>query len=162
MIRLLTTFLFALSLAQAQPPGNDPIFGMNYDAGRVHFERATTLRPRCPVLWDQIPKAEVFYIFATAIAEGKEYIIVSSKTTEVSGAGLVMQENKCTVMNPDDMLENLPEAVIKALSSNALRRYSQAFGGKKIFLEALKKGGLKPDEMPKVLRDELAAFSREP
>ena len=141
MIRLLTTFLFALSLAQAQPPGNDPIFGMNYDAGRVHFEQATTLRPRCPVLWDQIPKAEVFYIFSTAIVEGKEYIIVSSKTTEVSGAGLVIQENKCTVMAADDMLdESRRRPLSKALSADALRRYSQAFGGKKIFLEALKKG----------------------
>ena len=162
MIRLFTTFLLAFGVAQAQPPGNDPIFGMNFDAKRVHFEKAATLHPRCPALWDKLPASEVFYIFATATLDGKEYMIVSSRTTEVSGAGLMIQGNKCTEMAVDSMLEDPPEAVAKALVSDALRRYAVAFGGKKIFLEAEKKGGLKPDQMSKVLREELAAYSREP
>ena len=57
---------------------------------------------------------------------------------------------------------SMNEAVVKALSQDAFQRYTQAFGSKKSFLEAVRKGGLAPKEMPKVLREELAAFTREP
>jgi hypothetical protein len=46
------------------------------------------------------------------------------------------------------------------LADDALRRYAQAYGGKKNFLAALAKGGLKPQEMPKLVREQLEAFSR--
>jgi hypothetical protein len=56
----------------------------------------------------------------------------------------------------------LNDAVLKALSQDAFRRYTQAFGDKKNFLDAVHKGGLAPQDMPKVLREELAAFSSQP
>jgi hypothetical protein len=51
--------------------------------------------------------------------------------------------------------------VVRALTQDVFRRYTQAWGSKKSFLEALKKGGLPPKELPKVVREELAVFSRE-
>jgi hypothetical protein len=163
MIRFFTAVLFVAGCAQAQPPGNDPIFGMNFDAARVHFEKApATLKARCPKLWDRISKNEVFYVFAAATLDGKEYLLLSSRTTEVSGAGLMLEGSKCTEIAADGMIDDVPEPVGKALAADAFRRYARAYGNKKAFLEAERKGGLKPDEMGKRLRAEFEAFSRQP
>jgi hypothetical protein len=168
-------FLFVLGAANAQPPSSEPIFGMVFDAKRIHFEQAATsiLEP-CKTL--KTLRSKAFWTFAHAKIEDTQYFILSNRTTEVSGVGIVVRGSECVEWLPERMIngeatdgkDSLPnwaplnDSVLKALAQDAFRRYAQAFGGKKNFLEALRKGGLAPDEIPKVLRDELAAFSREP
>jgi hypothetical protein len=172
---LLFFLLFVCGAANAQPPSSDPIFGMVYDAKRIHFEQApAAVVAQCKTLKEL--RTKPFWVFAHAKIEGTEYFILSNRTTDVSGVGLVVRGSECVEWLPERMINGestdgkdalpkwapLTDPVLKALSDDAFARYTQAFGRKKNFLDALHKGGLRPDELPKVLRDELAAFSREP
>ena len=178
---LLTRSVFVLLLfgcaAMAQPPSSDPIFGMVYDAKSVHFEQApASIIAQCETY--KPLKNKPFWLFAHASVEGTDYYILSNRTTEDSGAGFIARGSQCVEWLPDSMMageSSLPgdknglpkwaamnEAVVKALSRDAFLRYTKAFGSKKSFLDAVQKGGLAPKEMPRVLREELAAFSREP
>jgi hypothetical protein len=177
-MRFTTRFIFMLfvcAAAKAQPPSSDPIFGMVYDAKRIHFEQApAAVVAQCKTLKEL--KTKPFWIFAHAKMEGTDYFILSNRTTDVSGVGLVVRANECVEWLPERMINGestdgkdalpkwapLTDPVLKSLSNDAFQRYTQAFGGKKSFLDALHKGGLPPQELPKVLRDELAVFSREP
>jgi hypothetical protein len=162
-------------LTYAQPPSSDPIFGMVYDAKNVHFEQvAASVVQQCETY--KPLKNKPFWLFAHAKVEGTEYFILSNRTTEDSGAGFVLRGTECagwlaerimygesTISGTKEALPKwapLNEPVLKALAQDAFRRYTQAFGSKKSFLDALKKGGLAPKELPKVLREELAAFSQ--
>jgi hypothetical protein len=175
-MRFIGTFGFLLFMcgANAQPPGSDPIFGMTL-AKSIHFEQtAAPVTQHCETLKEL--KTKPFWIFAHAKVEGTEYFILSNRTTDVSGVGLVELGNECVEWLPESIMagevslgkDSLPkwaplnDAVLKALAQDAFRRYTQAFGGKKNFLDAEHKGGLTPKDMPKVLRDELAAFSSQP
>ena len=161
--------------ANAQPPSSDPIFGMVLDAKRIHFEKApTAIVAQCKTLKELRNKP--FWVFAHAKIEGTDYFILSNRTTDVSGVGLVVRGTDCVEWLPERMINGestdgkdalpkwapLTDPVLKTLSDDAFARYTQAFGGKKIFLDALHKGGLRPDELPKVLREELAVFSSKP
>jgi hypothetical protein len=179
-MRSITVYPFSFLLLfcgamKAQPPSSEPIFGMIYDAKLIHFEQApASILEHCKTLKDL--RSKPFWVFAHAKREGTEYFILSNRTTDVSGVGLVMRGSECVEWLPERIIngestdgkEALPkwapltDPVLQALSEDAFRRYSQAFGGKKNFLETLHKGGLPPQELPKVLRDELAVFSREP
>ncbi len=176
MVPARSTFIFLLFACgvEAQPPGSDPIFGMTL-AKSIHFEQSPApVALHCQTLKEL--KTKPFWIFAHAKVEGTEYFILSNRTTDVSGVGLVERGNECVewlaerIINGEttDGKDSLPkwaplnDAVLKALAQDAFRRYTQAFGGKKNFLDALQKGGLAPKELPKVLREELAIFSREP
>ena len=171
-------FIFVLLIfacgANAQPPGSDPIFGMTL-AKTIHFEQAAApVMLHCAGLKEL--KTQKFWLFAHAQVEGVEYFILSNRTTDVTGVGLIERGNECVEWLAESIMageatlgkDSLPkwaplnDAVVKALAQDAFRRYTQAFGGKKNFLDAEHKGGLTPQDMPKVLRDELAAFSREP
>jgi hypothetical protein len=173
-MRSILFLLFACGVGEAQPPGSDPIFGMTL-AKSLHFEQAPApIALHCQTLKEL--RTKPFWIFAHAKVDGTEYFILSNRTTDVSGVGLIERGNECVEWLPEritngeatDGKEALPkwaplnDAVLKALAQDTFRRYSQAFGGKKNFLEALRKGGLAPKELPKVLREELAIFSREP
>jgi hypothetical protein len=167
--------LFVCAAAKAQPPSSDPIFWMVLDAKRIHFEKApTAVVAQCKTLKEL--RTKPFWVFAHAKIEGTDYFILSNETTEVSGAGLIVRGNECLEWLPESMIAGestfdkvtlpkwapLTDPVLKALSNDAFTRYTQAFGGKKIFLDALHKGGIAPKELPKVLREELAVFSSQP
>jgi hypothetical protein len=165
--------LFVCGAMNAQPPTSEPIFGMNYDAARVHFEPAAlSIIEHCKTL--ATLKSKKLWVFVDSKVQGAEYIILSNRTTEVSGVGIVVRGNECVEWLPERMIngestdgkDSLPkwapltDDVLKALAQDSFRRYTQAFGSKKAFLEALHKGGVPPDELPKVFREELAAFSQ--
>jgi hypothetical protein len=160
---------------KAQPPSSDPIFGMTYDAKLVRFEQApASIIKQCEA--EKSLKTKPFWLFAHATVDGTEYFIVSNRITEVSGAGYVMRGSECVewlparMMNEESAISGTKEAlpkwapltdpVVKALADDAFRRYAQAYGGKKMFLDALRKGGTPPDEMPKLVREQFLAFSR--
>jgi hypothetical protein len=145
---------------------------MVYDSKLVHFEQApASVTLHCAGLKDL--KTKKFWLFAHAKVEGIEYFILSNRTTDVTGVGLIERGTECvewlaesimageTSLGKDSLPKWAPlnDAVLKALSQDAFRRYSDAYGGKKMFIDAEHKGGLKPEDMPKVLREELAAFS---
>jgi hypothetical protein len=168
-------FLLCCRAIKAQPPSSDPIFGMVYNAKLIHFEQApASVVGQCKTLKEL--RSKPFWVFAQAKMDGTEYFILSNRTTDVSGVGIIVRGSECVEWLPERMINGestdgkdalpkwapLTDPVLKALSEDAFRRYSQAFGGKKNFLEALHKGGLPPQELPEVLRDELAVFSREP
>jgi hypothetical protein len=172
--RSIIFLLFACGAAKAQPPGSDPIFGMTL-AKSIHFEQAPApVALHCQTLKEL--KTKPFWIFAHVKVDGTEYFILSNRITDVTGVGLVERGNECVewlaerIINGEatDGKDSLPkwaplnDAVLKALAQDAFRRYTQAFGGKKNFLDAEHKGGLAPQELPKVFREELAIFSREP
>ena len=74
-----------------------------------------------------------------------------------------MMDGEAAISGTKDALPKwapLTDPVVRALADDALRRYTQAYGGKKPFLDAVRKGGLKPPEMPKLLREQFEAFSR--
>jgi hypothetical protein len=148
---------------------------MVFDSKSVHFEQApASVITQCETY--KPLKNKPFWMFAHTKVDGTEYFILSNRTTEDSGAGFIARETQCVEWLPDSIMQGestlgkdaLPkwaavnDAVVKALSQDAFRRYTQAFGGKKKFLDAVQKGGLTPKEMPKGLREELAVFSREP
>jgi hypothetical protein len=171
-------FLICLSLvcaAQAQPPGSDPIFGMTLDTGKVHFEQAPAIATaHCTTLKEL--RTKKFWIFAHAKIDQTDYFVLSNRTTEVSGVGLLLHVDECVEWGADSLINGettlpgskdvlpkwapLNDAVLKTLANDAFRRYSQAFGSKKAFLDALQKGGLPPKEMPRVFREELVVFSK--
>jgi len=174
-MRCASLMLLVCTAAQAQPPYSDPIFGMTYDAKLIHFEQApASVVSRCQTLKNL--KTKPFWLFAHAKIGDTDYFILSNRTTDVSGVGLIERGNECIEWLPERLINGestdgkdtlpkwapLTDPVLKALAQDAFRRYTQAFGGKNSFLEALKKGGLKPDELPKVFRDELAVFSLQP
>lgn len=173
-----TIFVFLICFGggiTAQPPSSDPIFGMVYDAKTVHFEQApASIIKQCET--EKSLKTKPFWLFAHATVDGTEYFIVSNRITDVSGAGYIMRGGECREWLPERMLEGeaaisgttealpkwapLTDVVVRALADDAFRRYAQAYGGKSNFLTALAKGGLKPQEMPKLVREQLEAFSR--
>src|ERR1700678_4573000 len=80
-------FLSLVCVANAQPPGSDPIFGMEFDAKTIHFEQApASIAQHCEGLKEL--KRKPFWLFAHATFEGTEYFILSNHTTEVTGVGL--------------------------------------------------------------------------
>ena len=171
----LSLLLVFACAAIGQPPGSDPIFGMVYDAKLVHFDQvAASVVTQCETY--KPLKNKPFWLFAHASIDGTEYFILSNRTTEDSGAGYIAHGKECVQWLPDSIMAGestlgkdalpkwapLTDPVVKALARDAFQRYTQAFGGKKKFLDAVQKGGLAPKEMPRVLREELTIFSREP
>ncbi len=52
--------------------------------------------------------------------------------------------------------------ILQGLAADLLRRYTAAFGGKKYFLEAMRRDGLPPDDKMPVLKKEFEKFSKSP
>jgi hypothetical protein len=173
----LVLLLFLGGAIQAQPPGSDPIFGMTLDNKLVHFEQASaSVIKLCES--QKALKTKAFWLFAHATVDGTDYFIVSNRITDVTGVAYVMRGNECMDWLPDRVLDGeasisgtndalpkwapLTDPVIRALADDALRRYTQAYGGKKVFLDAVRKGGLASQEMPKLVREQFEAFSRQP
>lgn len=104
VILLLLFYLTAI----AQPPSSDPIFGMVFDAKRIHFEQAPkAVIAQCKSLKEL--RTKPFWVFAHAKMDGTDYFILSNQTTDVSGAGLIVRGSEC--------IEWLPESIIAGEST---------------------------------------------
>jgi hypothetical protein len=147
--------------ANAQPPSSDPIFGMVFDAGKVHFEMAPSLiGESC-----KGEKGRKYWLFAHAKTADAEYFVVSNRRSEDSGASMVIRGKQCEIGPGEAILGYegpTPKEVVQQLALDAFQRYSKAFGSKKAFLEAEKKGGLAPKELGPVLGPELEKFAAVP
>jgi hypothetical protein len=166
--------IITISVVQAQPRSlmGDPVFGMTYDTRKVHFENAPAkISQLCRDL-----SGETFWLYAYYKTPDAEYFVLSNSTSEVSGVGLVLRGTHCTEGLPDWILsgnakyhpfnEDQPvvfnDPILHGLASDLLRRYSSAFGGKKYFIDAVKKSGLPPNELVPPLRTDVERFIKAP
>lgn len=176
-MRYIATFSLILSLScaalgWARPPAlfSDPVFGMTYDSRLVHFETAPKrVSQACPDLHGQ-----QFWLYAYHKTGNLEYFVLSNRQSEDSGAGVILRGAECIEGLPDWLLSGdakyhpskvndgqglFSEPALHSLSSDLLRRYAAAFGGKRNFLEAVKKKGLPLQDLVPILRTELVKFS---
>ena len=169
--RSIALLLICTGTLEAQLPAlfSDPVFGMTYDTRAVHFQNAPRrISQLCPDL-----RAQRFWLYAYWKTGDSEYFVLSNLKSEDSGVGVVLRGSQCVEGLPDwllsgdkkyhpasdDKLVVFTQATLQGLASDLLRRYANAFGGKKNFLEAVKKKGLPPQDLVPVLRAEFERFS---
>jgi hypothetical protein len=153
---------------------SDPVFGLVYDTGKVHFERAPpSVERMCAA---DLQGRKNFWLYAYWKALDTEYFLLSSRESQESGGAAVIHGNKCTLglpdwilsgepsLNPDNRDRSIvfPASVLHGLASDLLKRYSVAFGSKRNFLDATHRlRHFSPTDLPPVLRTEYEAFSKE-
>jgi len=163
-----------LGRAQTHIYMTDPIFGISYDVRKVAFERA-------PAFLGQACAADLrgrkdFWVYANWKEGDVQYFVISSPRSQESGAAAVIHNGACTLglpewvltgqarFNPDnkDTSITFSATALHGLVVDLLRRYTAAFGGKRSFLEAVRKHGIAPDDKIPVLKEEFVRFSRSP
>ena len=123
----------------------DPVFGLHYDAKKVHFEHASPgLMAQCTALqndhWDRD-----LYVYAT---DG-EYAILAGRftpknnnprpsMTDKLGAVVHLADGQCEPVGParetlDTSGDLLSDATRSALAKDAVVRYSAAYGSRAAF-----------------------------
>lgn len=158
---------------QGRTTMSDPVFGMVYDVNKVHFEQAPLrISQVCRDLRGEKP-----WVYAEWKQDDIEYFVLSSRRSEVSGESAVIRGNECAVGLPEWVLSgNDPRyrplkgkpfvafgpSVARGIASDLFKRYSAAFGGKRAFLDAVRIGGLYPDERLAPLRDAFESFAKTP
>jgi|HubBroStandDraft_6_1064221.scaffolds.fasta_scaffold594281_2 hypothetical protein len=165
--------LLAAGWAGAQPglSMSDPVFGIRYQTGSIHFENAPRkLGQLCRDLG-----SENFWVYAYWKERDTEYFVLSSRKSEVSGAGAVIHRDKCIVGLPDwlltgearyggpDKIDNSMkpnDAVVHGLALDLLHRYTVAFGSKQKFLEAARRHP--PSHLMPILSSEFKEYAQQP
>ena len=162
----------AAGWAQPRALMSDPVFGIIYDSQEVHFEYAPTLISQfCPSA-----QAKTFWVYARWKAGDLDFFILSNRDSELAGYAVVLRGKACSEGLPPWILTGDPlnrpgrgnesiffsETILRGLATDLLRRYAVAFGGKKSFLEAVRKGGLPSADLPPVLRSEFEKFAKSP
>lgn len=160
----------------------DPIFGIKYDPQEVHFEAASKSAFRkC----EEIKKRDL-WIYAHWEDKGSKFYIVSGFLTspvgpqnsaarhleaDVAGVVVAISNGVCAVGTPDMALRGefartrnvttvqLEQIAIDQLSTDAVRRYISAFGGKDRFLAVIRMTkGLNSAELPPAIRSRIMAL----
>lgn len=173
--RCLLLALFGLTTyAQSTSFMEDPVFFIKYNPGKVHF-------PLAPPEFERTCATDLrgrkgFWLYAYWKNGNAEYFILNSKQTTLTGAAAVIRGGACELGLPEWLLTGkaeyhetirfavaIPEEVSRGLANDLFHRYSEAFGGKMSFLEALRKSGISPDrrETP-LLADEFEKFAKQP
>jgi hypothetical protein len=118
----------------------DPMFGIGYDTRKVHFEYApSSIGPACR---RDIPSGN-YWIFARwKDTDGAEYVYLSgTPIADYDAVTLQIHGSGCSLIPSDwDTPEKskLPSSIREGLITDLFRRYVEAFGGKKEFVEALR------------------------
>lgn len=192
LIACVSISISSWTAAETNPPLEDPLFGIQFDPTTVHFE----LSPRrigqaCGELRDR-----VLWIFANTVNDGKDYFILNGyfppaeSTSKVSesdfGIGVILDGASCKVMTSEKLMsgevpsqsetgtEHLPQAVLDALSVDALSRMVSAFKGRTEFRLELSRAVATHDanqatlppslrsDYPPALRKRIDDFLKEP
>lgn len=150
-ILFVSSLLTGACFAQSKVLLADPIFGVNYDPPKVHFERAPAqVEKHCRDL-----RGERLWVYAHWQQSGIELFILSSLRSQPTGIGVVLQGANCTQIVPAWILTGetrnwtaggdpplqLTAAILDSLTSDLLQRYATAFGGKQRFIDAVHEGG---------------------
>lgn len=139
----------------------DPLFGIEYDPQKVHFEAMpASMVTLCPELRARYTKAWVFAHFSTG---NGEYFLVSglmkmpseehrgsfSLEPDEGGMAVGIQGATCVAEQSENFLWQqrnraqhgsrivVADAVLNAIAEDALNRYAHAFGSKRDFLRSL-------------------------
>jgi hypothetical protein len=118
----------------------DPMFGIGYDTRKVHFESAPgSLGPACR---RDLPPGNYWIYARFKATDGVEYVYLSGPALADSDpVTLQIRGAACSVIpvdwdTPDK--SKLPGSVKEGLITDLFRRYVEAFGGKKEFVETLR------------------------
>ena len=176
--------LFGSAIGVAQPAAHrviDPFFLVEYDPAKVHFDRMPELMAdRCPQTRDHYVEA---WVYGHLKANDAEYYIVDGyvkiesedrpgvfSVVPEDGFGFIIEirAGRCLVdptpyvfspgLNKGKSRIRIPEPVLDAISSELLKRYAKAFGGKKAFLQRIQ--NVKRGNLPASLRKELESFEK--
>ncbi len=162
----------------------DPLFGIEYDTQRVHFEAMpASMAALCPDLRTRYTKA---WVFAHLKTPDGDYFLVSglmkmpseehrgrfSLEPDEGGMAVGIRGATCIAEQSENFLWQqrnramhgsrltVADAVLNAIAQDALNRYAQAFGSKKVFLKNLTpddREGLSPP-----VRKQLEMFEKQP
>jgi hypothetical protein len=157
---------------------DDPLFGLTYSPGQVHFETApASIAQKCPGL-----SGRQLWAYAKWEGPTRLYWIVSGFVgvtpdgpgngpgyLEPDSIGVVVEfrGSECRLSTPEMVLSGksgrskkkrsveITEEALNGLASDALRRYSAAFGGKAQFLQEVTRQRVNRAKLPPVLRSHL-------
>ena len=152
--------------AQSDLKMSDPVFGIGYNTRRVHFDEVPKrIADSCPRL-----REERYWVYAYLKEGETEYLIVSSRASQVSGGGVMIRGLVCTLSLPDALLYGIADpdhkdrvitaATMHGLAVDLFRRYENAFGGKENFLREVSRGGLAPSDLPPGFRREFEVYAK--
>lgn len=167
--------LLVLAQAHAQPElfMTDPVFGVEYDMRKVHFEYAPeSLERTCA---PDLRGRTRFWLYADWKEGNSEYLVISNRESQAYGGAAVIQGGKCVLGVPYWVLSGDPQfnpgksvvftdRALHGLATDLLRRYSLAYGGKKSFLAAVNGPHRLPmtESLPVALRREFDRFAKSP
>jgi hypothetical protein len=175
--------LLAAGAALAQHMTSDPLFGIQYDPQKVHFEKMPAritnackeLRTRYVAAWSyghfQTANAEYFLIAGLVQFHDEETGRATSIGPEEDDGLLVeLRGSRCRVgvanwSLPEDVARGatpptVPLAVMSGILWDAFRKFTIAFGGKQRFLQQVKR--IKQGALLPLVRQQLAIFERGP
>jgi hypothetical protein len=154
ILPILGFVIFGVSLlSQTKQVMNDPIFGLTYDPGKVVFDKTPErVRTACPEL-----REKTTWVYAHLRTTDTEYFILSGRTKpcannankcttfpDTSGTAVALRGKHCQISASDGFYwaqnfpaSQMPESTLDEFASDALNRYSRAFGGKQAFLGRL-------------------------
>lgn len=175
--------LLAAGAASAQHTTSDPLFGIQYDPQKVHFEKMPAhltnackeLRTLYVAAWSyghfQTADAEYFLIAGLVQFHDEETGRATSIGPEEDDGLLVeLRGSRCRVGGanwslPENVAEGatsptVPLSVMNGILWDAFRKFTIAFGGKQRFLEQFK--GIRRDALLPLVRQQLAIFEKGP
>src|SRR5262249_21592490 len=182
-LRLLSIGLLFLSLkpgeAKAEQKMLDPLFGIAYDPQQIHFDLVPeAISKLCPGyrgkrmwVYAHFKKAETEYFiisfFAKYYPDGPGRASIAADP----GTAIALRGNECRddqsdwvmlgQVNPGNKKPIIvDEAILDGLASDALERYTKAFGGKEKFLAALNENP-SPGDIAPVLQKHLDQFMKQ-
>jgi hypothetical protein len=174
-ISLLLCLIAAAVVAAGNAASRDPLFALSYDAATARFEEAPkTLAGRCPDLvnprWDR-----KLFVFAKAARPNGEYLVVGgffvardggAMTADAAGAIVHLDGAKCSLAGPAREVFDYGDPAVasetlRLLAADAMTRYANAYGGKRVFLLELRRHGALPHgPHAKILSAAVAALAR--
>jgi hypothetical protein len=152
-----------------RPLAQDPVFGLRYRTGAVHFEPfPATLQARCPSLtnarWNRelwiFAAADGFYVVGGFYVKATPDGGLTHYERDPQGVLLRIDDARCDLLGPArESFASRPEEVspetLKHLSDDLAARYARAFGGTELFRRALHKQHVDPSQFKAPLGDAL-------
>jgi len=143
----------------------EPVFGIEYDPAKVHFEKAPLLIGN--VCADMRGKDLQVY---ARLKEGNALYFIAMEHGAEFGVAIIIRGNRCGEVDSDRFLYEGPRSfsdqgfditkddnrkIMNDMAASILAEYSKVFGGKKEFLDALGANANMPDSP---LRTQLKEF----
>jgi len=171
-------------VARAKRTMADPLFGIFYNVDEVHFEDAPAevgqtckeLRGRKMWMYAELktPDAEYYIVSGFLTVRPDHPEVGAPKFEPDGGVAVELAGNTCRVAPADSFMWDdagggskapsitVTKPILEGLVTDALNRYTAAFGGKSSFLRALHSGQFSTKKLPPVLRARFEEFANRP